>query len=351
MTIVRLALRGIRASLGRLILTTIAIVAGVGFVAGAFILADSLEGTFTDLFEEATSQIDAEIKVAELEFGQDTRTISDTLVDKVTALPQVGKASPSVRVDPEENFRPFTILDAEGNKIEPRGGPIISFSWDGSTDGGFLTLLDGAPPTTIDQVAIDSTYANAAGLAVGDQVPMVTPSGERTFELTAIVEPAVSAGAYYVFFDFTSAQTLFGKEGQVDSIDLQRADGVSTAEMITAVQTVLPPEATVLDRTAVIEDQSAGFDQIISIFRNLLLAFAGIALFVSLFIIYNTFAILVNQRLQQIGMLRAIGATRGQIRIGVVLEALIVGVSAANGARVGNMRPSVYLSFDHHLTQ
>jgi ABC-type antimicrobial peptide transport system permease subunit len=81
-----------------------------------------------------------------------------------------------------------------------------------------------------------------------------------------------------------------------------------------------------LDQAEVIEEQTAAFEQVISIFRTLLLVFAGIALFVSLFIIYNTFAILVTQRLQQIGMLRAIGATRGQVRGWVLIEAIVVGI-------------------------
>ncbi len=129
-----------------------------------------------------------------------------------------------------------------------------------------------------------------------------------------------------MLFDFESAQVLYDKEGLVDAVSLSRAPGVDTEAMIAAVGEVIPPEAEVLDQAAVIEEATAAFEQVITIFRTILLVFAAIALFVSLFIIYNTFAILVTQRLQQMGMLRAIGASRGQVGGWVLIEAVLVGI-------------------------
>ncbi|MGI9595615.1 MAG: ABC transporter permease, partial [Acidimicrobiales bacterium] len=323
MTVFRLAFRGIRASLGRLVLTTVAILAGVGFVSGAFILADSLESTFNSLFADASESVDARVAVAELEFGQDERTISDTLVAELSALPEVGEATPELSMD--EVFTPFVALNENGDEVKPQGPPIVTFSWEGQ-DGGGLTLLDGQPPSGIDQTAIDSAYADALEAQVGDVLTFNTPDGQRELEVAGIVELEVSAGAYFVLFDFESAQTLYDKEGLVDAVSLSRAPGVTTQDMIAAVGEIIPAEAEVLDQAEVIEEATAAFEQIISIFRTLLLVFAGIALFVSLFIIYNTFAILVTQRLQQIGMLRAIGATMGQVRGWVLIEAILVGV-------------------------
>ncbi|MGF1595647.1 MAG: ABC transporter permease [Acidimicrobiales bacterium] len=323
---VRLAVRGIRSSLGRLVLTTIAIVAGVGFVAGSFILADSLEDTFDGIFEQASANIDAQVQVADLAFGTDQRTIPDTLIDEVAALPEVGEVTPGVTVDTAQSFTPFIVLDAEGNEVlPPTGAPIISFSWDGEEDENAITLAEGRAPGA-DEVVIDTAYADLAAVEVGQAIEVKTPDGEATFDLVGLVDIKVTAGAFFVIFDFPTAQTLYDKEGQVDAIALGRAPGTSTEEMIAAVQEILPEEAEVISQQELIEDQSALFEQILSVFRNGLLAFAGIALFVSLFIIYNTFAILVNQRLQQIGMLRAIGASRGQIRIWIVFEALLVGL-------------------------
>ncbi|MEM8925240.1 MAG: FtsX-like permease family protein [Actinomycetota bacterium] len=325
----KLSLRSIRSNLGRLILTTVAIVAGVSFVSGAFILTDSLEGTFDDIFQNAASGTDAQVAVAELDFGDDTRTIPDSLVSEVAALPEVGEASGTVAVDPGEAFRPFIVLNAAGEPVEPVGPPIITFSWDGEDQEGAIALASGSAPVGIDQVAIDSTYATAAGVTAGDTVTLVTPNGEQQFTLSGTFDIPITAGAYFVVFDFPSAQTLYGKEGQVDTIALSRAPGVSVEEMVAAVNNVIPPEATVQSQQEIIDESSAEFEQIINIFRYLLLAFAGIAVFVSLFIIYNTFQILISQRLQQIGMLRALGATKGQIRSGIVVESLIVGLAGS----------------------
>jgi putative ABC transport system permease protein len=322
-TVIKLALRGIRASIGRLILTTIAILAGVGFVSGAFILADSLESTFGSIFEEASASVDARVGVAELEFGEDVRTIPDTLVDELLALPEVGEARPDITI--EESFTPFVALDENGEEVVPQGPPIITFSWDGG-DGGGLTLIEGSPSMGLEQTVIDSGYATALGASAGDVFTFNTPDGQRDFEIAGIVEFEVTGGAYFVLFDFESAQTLYDKEGVVDGISLSRASGVTTEDMIAAVAEAIPEDAEVIDQAALIEEQTAQFEQVISILRNVLLVFAAIAVFVSLFIIYNTFAILVAQRLQQIGMLRAIGATRRQVRIWVLVEAVLVGV-------------------------
>ena len=323
MIVFKLALRGIRASIGRLILTTIAILAGVGFVSGAFILADSLEATFSSIFEEASSSVDARVGVAELEFGDDVRTIPDTLIAELSALPEVGEARPDITI--EESFTPFVALDENGEEVVPAGPPIITFSWDGG-EGGGLSLIEGEPSVGLDQTVIDSGYATALGASAGDVFTFNTPDGQRDFEISGIVEFEVTGGAYFVLFDFESAQTLYDKEGVVDGISLSRASGVSTDEMIAAVAEAIPDDAEVVDQAAVIEEQTAQFEQVIDILRNVLLVFAAIALFVSLFIIYNTFAILVAQRLQQIGMLRAIGASRGQVQIWVLVEAILVGI-------------------------
>ncbi|MEM9134443.1 MAG: FtsX-like permease family protein [Actinomycetota bacterium] len=336
MTIIRLSLRGIRASLGRLILTAIAIVVGVGFVGAAFILADSLQDTFSEIFEQGASGTDAQITLADLEFGDDVRTIPDSLIATVAELPEVGDASGSVTIDPGDNFRPFIVVNAEGVPVEPLGPPIVTFSWDGEDQEGAITLAEGSAPSGVEETAIDVTYAETAGVSVGERITMLTPDGEQEFLLAGTFEIPITAGAFFVVFDFESAQTLYGKEGQVDAIALTRAPGVDVETMIAAVDDVIPPEAAVQSQEQVIDDASAEFETIINGFRTGLLIFALIALFVSLFIIYNTFQILINQRLQQIGMLRAIGATRNQISWQVVIEAFVIGlVSSAIGIGIG----------------
>ena len=330
MTLLKLSAKNIKANILRLLLTAVAITAGVGFVSGSFILADSLSDTFEGIFENAGAQTDARVSVAEPEFGFDERTLSDSIVPELEALPETGRVTASVTIT--DQFTPFIALDENGEEVVPAGPPIITFSLEAEDaerfegDENQPQLIAGATPVGIDQVAIDSTYAEILGAEVGDQLDFITPDGNATFELAGIIEFPVTGGAYFVMFDFESAQTLYDKEGLVDSIDLAAAPGTTPDEMIAAVAEVLPEEAEVVDQTTLIEQDLEGFNSFISIFRNILLAFAGIALFVSLFIIYNTFAILVNQRMTEIGMLRAVGATSGQVRWAIVVEAFLIGV-------------------------
>jgi len=327
--IFRLAQRSIRASIGRLVLTTIAIAASVGFVAGSFIIADSLSNTFNSLFDNILKTIDARVAVHEPEFGADEILLPDSLVDQVAALPEVGSATPELAYGGDSGGAPFAIIDDEGDKYQPMGPPIITFAWDGESVEGLLSLDQGVPPSGIDQAAIDLVQAEVAGVTVGDTVTMATPDGERQFEITALVEMPISVGAWFVLFDFPSAQVLYAKEGLVDEISLSRAPGVSVEEMIEAVEKIIPDDARVQNQSEVRDQEAAEFETIITVIRNALLAFAGLALFVSLFIIYNTFTILVKQRLQQIGMLRAVGATRRQIQAGIAIEALLVGLAGS----------------------
>ena len=329
MTLLQLSIRNVRASLGRLLLTMAAIVLGVGFVAASLILADSLSDTFDAMLDSSTTGTDAVVVPTEPEFGHDIRPLTDDLIADVAAMPEVGTAYPALYPDMAElGLQPFVVVDDAGQRVEPRfGAQVVTHAWDGQEDDMLAdaTIVEGTPPVGTSQVAIDAGYAAAAGVEVRDRITLDTPAGRRSFELTAVVEESDS-GIYRVLFDFESAQVLYGREGEVDAISLSRAPGVTAADMVTAVEGVVPEAASVSNLEDLIGDASAEIEQMIAVVRYVLLAFAGAALFVSLFIISNTFSILVAQRTRQIGMLRALGATRRQIRRSVVAEAAIIGV-------------------------
>ncbi len=337
MTILKLAIRGIRSAFGRLLLTIIAIVTGVGFVSGAFILADSLSNSFTTVFEEGFADTDAQVIQPSAGFGdsqggpQGNSTLPDSLTAEIAALPEVGRATPTVALNDPDSFNQMAVLDINDEPVRPAGPPILAFSWDGETLGGIDSFEGTAPGSN--EVALSAEYvdainlANGSDVAIGDTLVITTPNdGKVEYTLSAIVTFNVTIGEFYLLVDIDTAQQLFEKEGKIDAIDLAAAPGVEVDDLIAAVQQVVPEGAEVLNQADVLADQLAAFDQVIGIIRNILLGFAGVALFVSLFIIYNTFAILVTQRLRQIGMLRAIGATQSQIRWSVVIEGFFVGI-------------------------
>lgn len=326
MTLLRLALKGIKAHPLRLILTGLAVLIGVSFVASSFIISDSLKELFGALGADANAGIDATVRPIEEDFGT-YEPLDESLVDRVAAVPEVGGVEPAVF--PSNFFSQYVALNAEGEEVVPTGPPVIVFSWNGPRDDDGFRLIEGRPGRSTDEVVLDDNYVEALGASIGDRIRFNTADGEQTFTLVGTVSFEANAGAYFVLFDFLSAQTLFEKEGQVDQISLFTAPGVTESEMVAAVAPLLDEDTEVVGQTVVVDESAEDFNQIINIFRNILLGFAIIALFVSLFIIYNTFAILVSQRTREFGLLRAIGATSDQILISVVLEALVVGFFAS----------------------
>lgn len=325
--ILKLSLRGIRAHLGRLALTFVAISLGVGFVSGSFIIKDSLAQVFDGIVSSANADVDARVQLAEEEFGTEAGEIPDTLIAELQGLPEVGFADGFVQLDSPNQIVP---IDKNGEQQVPVGPPLLTFSWDGTRDGAteVFSLDEGTNPGP-GQIAIDYAQAEKIEAKTGDVVTFTTPKGLQDFEISGIVRFEGAAGAWFALFDLETAQEQYDKIGIVDGISLGASLGTSEAELLDAVDPVLPGGTEALSNAEVIEDDSADFNQIINFIGGALLFFACVALFVSLFIIYNTFAILVSQRIQEIGMLRAIGASRDQILMSIIFEALIVGLAGS----------------------
>ncbi|NNF54044.1 MAG: FtsX-like permease family protein [Acidimicrobiales bacterium] len=324
MIITKLSLRGIRNNLGRLALTVLAITLGVGFVSGSFIISDSLGKVFDSIVERANQNLDARVQpITDDSFGQTPGTIPESLLDDILALDEVAQVDGFVAY---EGANGFIGLDVDGEPQTPGGPPILTFSWNGpSEEGGGFELVDGSAPSGENSVAINVEQAEALGVGVGEEVTFQTPTGLKVFSVDGIVS-FTAGGAWFTLFDLPTGQQQFDKVGLLDAMEIQAAPGVLPSAVLSAIEPLLPEGVEVIDQAQASAEDSEDFNQVISILGNILLGFALVALFVSLFIIYNTFAILVSQRIQQIGMLRAIGAGRGQIRNTIFIEAILVGV-------------------------
>ncbi len=99
---------------------------------------------------------------------------------------------------------------------------------------------------------------------------------------------------------------------------------------------MIPPHAEAITGTKAAAEQASDVKQGLGFFNTFLLTFALIALFVGAFIIFNTFSMLVAQRTRELALMRALGASRGQVRRAVLLEAVVVGLlSSAIGLIAG----------------
>lgn len=336
----RAALRGLLAKKLRLALTVLSIVLGVGFVAGTYVLTDTMARAFDELFSTVASDTDVVVRATSAfdvtgqgagGGGTGRGTIPEGVLERVRSVEGVAGARPGVQgyaqlVDP-----------ATGEAIGGLGPPTIGLSWDPSSS--VVALREGRAPEGPGEVVIDAATARTHDLRVGDRVRVlfIGPPGE--FEVVGVAgfgETDNLAGDTVVYFSLPVAQERFDKVGVYDTISVDAAEGVSPERLRARVQAVLPEGVEAVTSGTVAGESAAAFEEGLGFFRTALLVFAGISLFVGSFIISNTFSILTAQRTRELALLRALGATRRQVTASVLLEAAVVGlVASALGVGVG----------------
>ena len=267
---VLIARRSIRARLGRLIAISIAIVVGVSFVVGSFVLADSLRKTFDDLFTNISKNVDLQVR-ASVAFGEgDASTQRDpipaSLLDTVRGVDGVKLAEPSLQ-------RYAQLLDKDGKAVTTQGAPTLGVSWSETPLSG-LTVKAGKAPSGVEQVAIDKATADRENFKVGDKVQVLTDTGTHPATITALVGLGGSdgfAGATLVAWDPASAQTVLGAQNEYDSINVQVADSVDPATVIPKIKSVLPAHTEVVTRDVIIKEAKQQVDGFITAFGTGLL--------------------------------------------------------------------------------
>ena len=225
------------------------------------------------------------------------------------------------------------LVDLEGEPLTTTGAPFIGVSWGHEDRLRPAALDEGRAPDGLGEVAIDRGTAADYGFTVGDHTTVLLANGTHPdVEIVGIFtfgEANNLLGARLTAFDVDVAAEVFETGDEVDSIDVIAADGVAPAELAARVQSVLPDGTESVTGTDVAAEGQEGIAGFMDAFRNILLGFAAVALFVSAFFINNTFSIVVGQRTRQLALLRAVGASAGQITRSVVGEALVVGVLAS----------------------
>jgi len=330
----KLVRRGISANLGRLLLTLVSVVLGVAFVSGSFVLADSLRTIFNQISEQAFAGTDAQVRVPPPDDSGTSELVpfDDSLIETVSALDEVEYAEGGIFA-----FEKAYTLNAEGELVRPQGPPVFTSSWAGPSLVSSFSLVEGDAPVG-QQVALDAEQIRAGGFELGDMVTVSLPGGvQEEFELAGVISFGGIPGAYFILFDLETTQRGLALEGQVNGIAINAASGVSPDEVTELVGSIIPSDLEVVPGETLIGEQQDQFNGFIDIFGNVLLGFALVVLFVSIFIIYNTFAILVGQRTRQLGLLRLLGANRSQVRLLVMIEAVIIGIIASIVGLIGGI--------------
>ncbi len=321
-------LKGIMGHKLRLVSTALSVMIGVGFIAGTYIFTDTINHTFTDLFDNVYAGQDVIVQ-SHTDFTsgyQGPPPFDEQVLETVRAVPGVAVAGGNV-----DGFA--VIYDKNGDAIVPTGPPTLGGSWpDDPRLAGNAELRAGRGPETAGEVAIDAATASKHDLQVGDEVTIQTSGGVGQFQLVGIVgfgESDNVAGATYSAFTEAEAQTLFGLEGKLSSITVVGDDGVDSTVLRDRIAKVLPQGIDAITATDQAADASSQLQESLGFLRTALLVFALVAIFVASFIIQNTFRIIVRQRQKELALLRAVGATGSQVVWMVVIEALLVALIAS----------------------
>ena len=328
-------IKGLLAHKLRLALTALAIVLGVAFISGTFVLTDTLNNTFSVLFGNIYQKIDFQVRgVAQLGSGANaTRNeLPESLLATVRGVPGVQAAQGEVG-----GYAQFVAHD--GKAIQTGGAPTLAVNFDPDQQISSLHLVAGGPPLTADDVVMDAGTADKYDFTVGQQVRILTAGPTRTFTITGIAQFGSAnnlAGATLAAFTLPTAQDVVQETGKLDDINVVTAPGASKAAVQRDIARALPSGVEVVTGQTVVNENTSSVNQALSFFSTALLVFAFISLFVGGFTIFNTFSIIVGQRTRELALLRIVGASRRQVFRSVLGEAAITGlVSSVIGLGLG----------------
>ena len=328
MALFKLARKNAYAKPGRFLLTSLAVLIGVALTTAVFVFTDSLRETFSGLSDDIESGYDLAVR-SEIPFGNRLNAAPIDL-----GLPEeLSKIEGVVAVQPRVIEFGIVANKADGSAALASRGPNIGINWEDSSPTPRLFIAEGRPPVSITEFAVDIDTANDDDFVVGQKYDLQTPQGLRNLVLTgtftfANPEENASIGSKLIAMDTRSAVELFNSGVGYDDITLTIESSYTEATIVENVKDMLPSGLEVLTRSDLVSEQADTFNEFINIFRTILLVFAFIILFVAAFIIYNVFSIIIGQRIQEIGLLRALGATGKQITNSIVTEALFVGIFA-----------------------
>jgi putative ABC transport system permease protein len=337
----RVTLIGLVAHKVRYALTALAVLLGVAFMAGTLVLTATIGRTFDGLFTDIYSSTSAVVRgtqafTPQTNFTSQRSEIDASLAERVHAVPGVAEMRSVI-----EGYAQLVGSNGKAIGTPAAGAPTLGEAWNdapGMTPYHFLP--GGRPPQSGSEVAIDKHSADVGKLAVGDRVVVLTKQAPATYTITGIFRWGSAdspLGASITIFDPATAAKMLGEPGKVDEIDVAAAPGISQLQMVARLRAALPAAGLdIVTGSQVTHEGQDAVHNALSFFNTFLLIFALIALFVGSFLIFNTFSIVIAQRLRELALLRAVGASRAQITLSVLAESLMIGVLAsAAGIGVG----------------
>jgi putative ABC transport system permease protein len=333
--VIGVTLRGIAGRKIRALLTALAVVIGIAMVSGTYVLTDTFKKAFDSIFTESYAETDAVVSGKQLlAFSSSGRApVRAELLDQIRAVPEVEAAAGGI-FDIQSNSNPAQLVDDDGKKIGGAGGsPTFGVGLDASQlRFSPLSLVKGTWARGPEQVVVDANTAGKQDFEVGDSVGIAALGPVKQYEITGIARfGSVDSigGATFAVFDVPTAQALFQKEGQFDSISVAAKPGTSPDELVRSLEPLVPASAEVKTGAAQASADAADTNDDIAFITYFLLGFGGVALFVGAFVIFNTLSITVAQRTREFATIRTLGGSRRQVLWSVVIEGFVIGLVAS----------------------
>ena len=330
----RITLKGVVAHRLRYALTALAVLLGVAFIAGTFVLTDTMNNAFNGLYTRIYQGTAAVVRATQpftppTNFTSQRQLIDASLAATVQKVPGVQAVALDI-----EGYAQLVGKNGKPIGTVGNGAPTLGFAWtDVTALNPFRLLPGGQPPRGPGQVVIDKHSADVGGFTVGDKVRVLTQQGSRMYTIAGIVTFGSAdnlLGATIAGFDPVTAARVLAQPGKTNAIDVEAAPGVSADTLVTRIQAAIhTPGIEVVSGASVTAEGEQTVHQDLSYVGDFLLAFGFIALFVAVFVIFNTFTMVVAQRQRELALLRAVGASRGQVLATVLGESAIIGLIAS----------------------
>jgi putative ABC transport system permease protein len=311
----------------RLILTALAVILGVAFVAGTFILTDAIKSTFNTMTASHYANIAVVIRGTEtLQLTMENsgsghrRNVPLSAIPTVHAVPGVAQVTPAI----EGNA---ILVGSNGTAVRNAGAPTLGISSETLSNSNYR-LSNGKAPENDDQIVVEKGTLEKSGLHVNDTTTVVVGGGVHTFTIVGEFahNEGTTAGATMIMFSPNAARRYLAPDDTAQTLEVTAAPGVSDNDLRERIAQVIPAGTEAVTGKQQRKDMDELVSQITKGINMMLLIFAFIALFVGAFIIFNTFVMLVGQRAREMALLRALGASKLQVTTSVLGESLIVGL-------------------------
>ncbi|MFD5451166.1 ABC transporter permease [Streptomyces sp. NPDC127100] len=344
MTVVKTSLRNFFAHKGRMALSAVAVLLSVAFVCGTLVFTDTMNTTFDKLFAVTSSDVTVGPKDAKAEDTPQNgvpESLPASTLERVRSVEGVAAAEGAV------SSMNVTVVNSDNDNVgATSGAPTIAGNWT-KNDLRSMEITSGHAPRGPTEAMIDSDTADKHHLKLGDELRTIAQTGDFKARIVGIASFTVTnPGAAVVYFDTpTSQRELLGAEGRFTQINVTAASGVPDAQLKQSVAKALDGSYKVQTAKETADENRADVGEFMDVIKYAMLGFAGIAFLVGIFLIINTFSMLVAQRTREIGLMRAIGSSRRQVNRSVLVEALllgvvgsVLGVAAGVGIAVGLMK-------------